>query len=121
MTASQIRCLLALLALSRPGGKVFSKDVADALGISRPSAHRLLEALVLQGYVEKEAYGRAVLTDAGRGEAERMAKHKEALARSFEKQFAVSEDQSGLAAVALMCTLDEETLVRIENSGKSER
>ena len=61
------------------------------------------------------------LTDAGREEAERMAKHKEALARTFEKQFAVPEDQSGLAAVALMCTLDEETLVRIENSGKSER
>ena len=120
MTSSQIRCLLALLALSGRGGKVASKDVAEALGVSRPSAHRLLEALVLNGFVAKESYGRAMLTETGRAEAERMAQHKEALSKGLEKLFGISSDESSMAAVALMCTLREETLKRIENSGNGE-
>ena len=121
MTSSQIRCLLALLTLSGKGEKVASKDVADALGVSRPSAHRLLEALVLSGFVAKESYGRAMLNEMGRAEAERMVQHKEALSGGLERVFGIPAEESGLAAVALMCTLQEETLKKIENYETGER
>ena len=45
-TASQIRCLLALLALSRQSEDIASKDVARLLGVSRPSVHKALDLLV---------------------------------------------------------------------------
>ena len=38
LTDAQIRCLLALLSLTRLGGEIASKDVSTVLGVSRPSA-----------------------------------------------------------------------------------
>ena len=45
LTDAQIRCLLALLSLTRLGGEIASKDVSTVLGVSRPSVHRMLENL----------------------------------------------------------------------------
>ena len=53
LTDAQIRCLLALLSLTRLGGEIASKDVSTVLGVSRPSVHRMLENLGKAGLTEK--------------------------------------------------------------------
>ncbi|MCI5550227.1 MAG: hypothetical protein MR418_03140 [Clostridiales bacterium] len=45
MTASLIRCLLAVLALSDTFERVASKDVAHLLGVRKPTIHNTLLAL----------------------------------------------------------------------------
>lgn len=72
MSISLIRCLLAVLALSESFDVVASKDVAQLLGVKRPTIHRSLEMLQQKGLIHKEPYGDIHLTDAGREQAQRM-------------------------------------------------
>ena len=65
LTDAQIRCLLALLSLTRLGGAIASKDVSKVLGVSRPSVHRMLENLGNSGLTEKKPYGAVKLTEQG--------------------------------------------------------
>ena len=65
LTDAQIRCLLALLSLTRLGGEIASKDVSTVLGVSRPSVHRMLENLGNSGLTEKKPYGAVKLTEGG--------------------------------------------------------
>ena len=54
MTASLIRCLLAVLALSDTFERVASKDVAHLLGVRKPTIHNTLLALQERGLIDKE-------------------------------------------------------------------
>ena len=42
LTDAQIRCLLALLSLTRLGGEIASKDVSTVLGVSRPTIYKMV-------------------------------------------------------------------------------
>ena len=72
LTDAQIRCLLALLSLTRLGGAIASKDVSKVLGVSRPSVHRMLENLGNSGLTEKKPYGAVKLTEEGLRLAEEL-------------------------------------------------
>ena len=78
MSISLIRCLLAVLALSESFDVVASKDVAQLLGVKRPTIHRSLEMLQQKGLIHKEPYGDIHLTDDGM----RMAPTRAASRRS---------------------------------------
>ena len=65
MTASHIRCLLAVLALSDQCERVASKDIARLLGVRKPTVHNTLAALKQRGMIDKERYGDVRLTAEG--------------------------------------------------------
>ena len=49
MSAALIRCLLAVYALSENFEIIASKDVAQLLGVKRPTVHRSLQVLQERG------------------------------------------------------------------------
>ena len=119
LTATQIRCLLAVYALAYPEAdgperEVASKDVARLLGVSGPSVHRALDILIREGLLEKEHYGAPCLTQLGRETAEQCAAYKENLMRVFTNQFGLVGEEGGAAAILLMSGLTEESLHKIE-------
>lgn len=65
LTASQERYLLAIYELTSKGGEVSSSEIADLLGVSRPSVSRMLNTLAREKMLEKERYGLVRLTDLG--------------------------------------------------------
>lgn len=65
LTANQIRCLLAILALTRMDEEVASKNVAKLLGVTKPTVHKALDILVSKGLLVKEHYGSARLSERG--------------------------------------------------------
>lgn len=79
MTASHIRCLLAVLALSDEFERVASKDVARLLGVRKPTVHNTLAALKARGLIDKERYGDARLTEAGLTLARRLERMRDEL------------------------------------------
>ena len=105
LTDAQIRCLLALLSLTRLGGAIASKDVSTVLGVSRPSVHRMLENLGNSGLTEKKPYGAVKLTEAG--------------LHLFARRFGLSMDQSALAATLLLSGLNEESLALLEAASQT--
>ena len=80
MTASLIRCLLAVLALSDTFERVASKDVAHLLGVRKPTIHNTLLALQERGLIDKERYGDVHLTDEGLAAARRLERQRDDLA-----------------------------------------
>ena len=65
MSAALIRCLLAVYALSENFEIIVSKDVAQLLGVKRPTVHRSLQVLQERGMIQKELYGDVHLTEEG--------------------------------------------------------
>ena len=119
MTCSQIRCLMTVLSIDREQKNqrpVMSKDIADRLSISRPSAHRLLESLSKAHYIIKEAYGPVILTEEGRHEALRMEERCRNLTQSLLQRYRLTPDEGETAAMLLMSRMTEESLQAIESA-----
>lgn len=114
LTANQIRCLLAVLALTRMEEEVASKNVAKLLGVSKPSVHKALDILVGKGLLEKEPYGAAKLTPAGLETARHLEEHQERLLLMFSQTFGLTMDESSVAATVLLSELKEESLLLLE-------
>ena len=65
LSDANLRYLFALSELAGPGRPVRSMEVADLLGVSRPSVVRVLHTLAERGLVEKAHYGKITLTPKG--------------------------------------------------------
>ena len=64
-TSSQIRYIICMYRLSQGGYGVKNIEIANALGISKPSVHNMLKILSEMGIVRQKYFGVAHLTDEG--------------------------------------------------------
>ena len=113
MSAALIRCLLAVYALSENFEIIASKDVAQLLGVKRPTVHRSLQVLQERGMIQKELYGDVHLTEEGRALAEKLEAQRDDLALLFARTFGLLPEESVKAAFALMSELNEESLTQL--------
>ena len=114
LTAAQIRCLLAVYALSGEKDGVASKRVADMLGVSGPSVHRVLGTLAEMKLLSKAHYGTASLTDTGLAIAQKLRARRDELSALFESRFGLAPGEALSAALLLMGGLEEESLLRLQ-------
>lgn len=69
--------LEAVLAIEEQGAKVRITDVANRLGVTKPSVSRAMKVLQADGYVHQETYGDISLTEKGRVKASQVyTRHK---------------------------------------------
>ena len=73
MTAASIRYLLAVHALCAQGQGARCVDVAERLGVTKPSAHAMIESLCRMGLAQKKRYSSVYLTEEGEQAARRSA------------------------------------------------
>ncbi|NLL38246.1 MAG: metal-dependent transcriptional regulator [Clostridiales bacterium] len=74
LTPAKEDYLRALLMLSKNDG-VRTSDIADHLGVSKPSVSNMMNVLMAEGFVSKKKYGRIYLTEYGRDAAEYVKKN----------------------------------------------
>ena len=67
--------LETILRLTQKNGNVRSVDVAEALGVTKPSVSRAMSILREQGYVLFAESNRLVLTEKGRGRVRTPPRH----------------------------------------------
>ena len=72
LSESQLHYLITIYDITAGGAVPRSRDIADRLGVSRPSVTGALRSLAEGGYVEYEPYGRVALTDEGAREARQV-------------------------------------------------
>lgn len=65
LTYSQKKYLFAIYKLGQNGNVIKSSDVASLVGVSKASTAAMTERLAEGGFIEKEYYGRIVLTESG--------------------------------------------------------
>lgn len=113
MTASLIRCLLAVLALSDTFECVASKDVAHLLGVRKPTIHNTLLALQERGLIDKERYGDVHLTDEGLAAARRLERQRDDLALLFARELGLESEEAVRAAILMISELSEDSVERM--------
>ncbi len=105
LTAAQIRYLLAIYQLSNNSG-IRSSDVADHLGVSRPSAHRMVDQLQKMGFVVKEKYSLVRLTDQSREMAGRYQDGFLHISRFLHDYLDLSADTAEDGALSILSGLN---------------
>jgi len=116
LTSAQNQCLLALLALSRTGSDIASKDIAAWLGISRPSVHKRLEMLLADGLVVKTPYSKVRLSESGIKVAEELERRGRNLLRLFSEEIGLGPAESSAAVTLLMSSLSDESFQKFEDA-----
>lgn len=112
LTAANIRYLLAIEDLDRDGKGVRCVDVAQALGITKPSVHSMVDSMKDMGLLEKPHYGVIRLTDLGRSTADRYQVYFQTICRHFT-QFLPQRQDVLAAAFSLLSELKLESVVEM--------
>ena len=106
--------LEAVLFVEQRYGKIRSVDVANLLGVSRPSVNRALRILQDKGYITKPDYGTVTITPLGRERAESVARRHGALTRLLVDVLGVRADIAQRDACKIEHDISAETLERLE-------
>ena len=86
MTSSLEDYLEAVFVLSNQKGNVRLTDIAEHLGVSKPSVNRAVNTLTQNGFLEHVTYGDIVITPAGESYAANVLRRHKLI-----KQFLISE------------------------------
>ncbi len=111
LSASSIRYLITMNALDKACG-IRCVDIAEKLGLTKPSVHRMMETLSDRALVKKVRYGMVFLTEEGRELAARYAVYYDTVCRFLSQKLALPPEDSRNAALALLAGISDE---RIEN------
>lgn len=104
--------LKVLLTLSG-SGETRSREVADALGVTRASVSCMLKRLKDEGYVAKEKYGAVTLTEKGLDKAVEIKERYGLLHTFFVKILGVNAATAARDACLMEHTLSTESIEMI--------
>lgn len=99
--------------LTEAQGMARSKDIADAMNVSRASVTGALKALSDKGLVNYQPYAYITLTEQGCGVAKRVVNRHQVLARFFKTVLGAEPDVSEAAACRTEHTLGPEITSRL--------
>ena len=109
LSASAIRYLLAMYSLGSEGG-IRCVVIAQALHVTKPSVHRMMETLSGKAFVRKAKYGMVFLTKEGGELAVRYAGYYDVIFRFLCQGLALPPEDSGNAAFALLAGISDERI-----------
>lgn len=104
----QIAYLLTIYEMLEKG-PVRLADVAQVMGVSKPSVHGMEEQLIRLGLLEKKRYSSVQMTESGREKARRYGEAVEILTSYFQSTLQLSTEAASQSAFALLGEWTEET------------
>ncbi len=113
LTASLEDYLEAIFRLSRAQRVVRVRDIANALGVTPPSATGAIGQLMQRGLVSHEKYEDVLLTEEGEVVASEVNQRHEGLRAFFEDVLLLDGEMAEAEACALEHSISEQTLVRL--------
>lgn len=109
LTAANIRYLLALRDLDGDQRGVRCVSIAEALGVSKPSVHAMMDTLKKLSLVDKDRYGTVRFTPAGRELADQYESYFQTIYNHFSALLPCTADARS-AAYALIAELPADCL-----------
>ncbi len=115
--------LEAILVISREtfSPKVRTTDIANHLGVSKPSVSRAMSILKADGYIEQENYGDIVLTEKGLAIAESVYNRHTMLTFFFRDILKVSQDIAEHDACLIEHDISAESMQKLSDFVESYR
>ncbi|MGH0053406.1 MAG: metal-dependent transcriptional regulator [Sphaerochaetaceae bacterium] len=105
--------LEAVLALSEQHEKVRTTDVAQRLGVSKPSVNRAMKVLSSEGYIHQETYGDIHLTEKGRLKASQVYFRHKTLTSFFREVLGVNPVIAEQDACLIEHDISSETMEKL--------
>ncbi|MDE6473763.1 MAG: metal-dependent transcriptional regulator [Clostridia bacterium] len=105
--------LEAILFIEEQKGRVKSVDIANFLGVSKPSVNKALTILQEMGYVSKPSYGEVTITQEGKKRAMSVAVKHKALTRLLTEVLGVCSDTAEKDACKIEHDISDETTQKL--------
>lgn len=105
--------LEAIFILVEHGGEVRLTDVADFLGVSRPSANRAVGNLKDAGLVEHESYGQISLTSKGKAQASKVLRRHKLIKLFLTDTLGVDEKNAEIDACRMEHVMSRQTIEKL--------
>ena len=116
MKESREDYLETILILNKKSpGEVRPVDVANHLGITKPSVTRAMTELEKNGHITRNEKGRLLLTESGREIAENVYEKHQVITKLFAKCANVSEETAESDACKVEHVISEETFRGIKS------
>lgn len=113
--------LETILQLEDENGQVRSVDVANKLGVTRPSVNKAISALKKAGMVNQELYGNITLTELGRKHAQLVTDRHYTLKDFLINILKVDEHTAEVDACRMEHIISEETFNGIKTLIKNNK
>ena len=120
LTASNLRYLLVLRKIGCGHKGVRGVDIADSLGVTKPSAHAMMTTLKNMNLIQQSRYGAAYFTEEGEALAELYSGYYDTVFSHFQQLLPCEADASA-AAWAVLSEVSRESLEIMCRQIKTER
>lgn len=107
--------LETLLILEEQHGKIRCVDVANLMGVSKPSVNKAMNVLKDKGYVLQESYGDIHFTDDGKEIAKKVYHRHQTISRFLHEVLGVDEETADEEACHIEHVISEDTFQKIAN------
>ena len=104
LPGARLRYLFSLARLCQENGGARAVEIAAMLGVTRPSVHRMMDALKKQGLIAQEG-ALLCLTAQGQGVLAQYRAEYEAFLHFFQRRLGLSLLESEDSAIALLGAL----------------
>lgn len=116
---AQYKYLLAIYELARNKDRVKSVDIANRLGVSRPSVSKTIKCLYNSGFVNEDYANEIVLTPLGRETGKELYDNYRYVNLFFRKVLKLSDEQADEQTLTFMAAFPEETIEKLSETMKS--
>lgn len=113
MTSSLEDYLEAVFVLSNMKGSVRVTDIAEYLGVSKPSVNRAINTLKESGFLEHIAYGQIVITPEGESYAANVLHRHKLIKQFLIDKLGVSEKRAEEDACKMEHVMSAETIEKL--------
>ncbi len=113
--------LETILILEDENRRVRSVDIANTLGVSKPSVTRAMSVLKQAGYIEQESYGEITLTAEGRRRASEILDRHRLIQEFLILAAGVDAEVAGQDACRIEHVIHEETVEGIRRFVEAHR
>jgi len=111
--------LETILQLEKKNQIIRSVDIANALGVTKPSVSRAMRVLKRDGYIEQESYGDVTLTEKGRQRASDVLKRHRIISKFFVDILEVDEKTADTDACRIEHVISPCTIAKMDHYIKS--
>jgi len=114
LTESIEMYLATIMLLEEENGSAKVVEIADILGVTKPSVSKAMSQLLEDGYIDKELYGHITLTEKGRQVADKVVKKRRLIISYLQHSLGLSKEEASKNACRMEHVISDEMLEGIK-------
>lgn len=110
LTESTEMYLATIMLLVEENESAKVVEIADLLGVTKPSVSKAMKQLLEDGYIDKELYGHITLTEKGREAAGKVVRKRRLIISYLEQSLGLTREEASRNACRMEHVISDEML-----------